>query len=282
MGTAGLSCIACHDFNGQKSSAGALELVGLTGRLQKNWFHLYMRQPSRFHPTVIMPSYWPGGQSVRPEILAGNTDQQIEALWNYLSDGDRAKSPVGLSRQSPELRVADQTVMCRGRGTAGYRGIGVGYPERISLAFDTEEMAVRLLWKGEFASVNHGSFRARGGDRIAFPAGIPFHRLGSLDDALALQRQNRLPLPPRPRLPVPRLHPRQTKTPHLQLPLRRNRCHRLLRRPPRQRRQRLLPPHPDIHHPRSPSPLLLPRRLRQRDQTRRPRLADRSPHPEDP
>ncbi|MDG2122209.1 MAG: hypothetical protein P8J87_00835, partial [Verrucomicrobiales bacterium] len=59
----------------------------------------------------------------------------------------------------------------------------VGYPERISLAFDTEEMAIRLLWKGEFASVNHGSFRARGGDRIAFPAGIPFHRLGSLDDA---------------------------------------------------------------------------------------------------
>jgi hypothetical protein len=72
--------------------------------------------------------------------------------------------------------------MCRGRGTAGYRGIGVGYPERISLAFDSEEMALRLLWRGEFASVNHGSFRARGGERISFPAGIPFHRLKSMDD----------------------------------------------------------------------------------------------------
>lgn len=182
MGTSGFSCIACHDFNGQKAGgAGALELIHVTERLQKNWFHLYMLAPSRFHPTVIMPSYWPGGQSIRKEVLGGDTNQQIEAIWNYLSDGARAKSPKGLSRQSPELRVADETVMCRGRGTAGYRGIGVGYPERISLAFDSEEMALRLIWKGEFASVNHGSFRARGNERITFPAGTPFHRPASMD-----------------------------------------------------------------------------------------------------
>ena len=183
MGTQGLSCIACHDFNGQKSGgAGALELIHVTKRLQKNWFHLYMRQPSRFHPTVIMPSYWPGGVSVRKEVLDGSADLQIEALWNYLADGARAKNPKGLSRQSPELRVADETVMCRGRGTAGYRGIGVGYPERISLAFDSEEMALRMVWKGEFANIGHGRFHARGSDRISFPAGIPFHRLESMED----------------------------------------------------------------------------------------------------
>lgn len=183
IGSTGLSCIACHDFNGQKSGgAGALELIHVTKRLKKNWFHLYMRQPSRFHPTVIMPSYWPGGQPIRREILGGDTNRQIEALWDYLSDGSRAKLPTGLSRQSLQLRVADETVMCRGRGTAGYRGIGVGYPERISLAFDSEQMALRQLWKGEFASINHGSFHARGSERVSFPAGIPFHRLASMDD----------------------------------------------------------------------------------------------------
>jgi mono/diheme cytochrome c family protein len=182
VGAGGLSCIACHDFNGQKSGAGALELVNLTERIKKNWFHLYMRQPSRFHPTVIMPSYWPGGQAIRKDVLNGNTDQQIEALWAYLSDGSRAKNPKGLSRQSNELRVADETVMCRGRGVASYRGIGVGYPERISLAFDSEEMALRQLWKGEFANIDHGSFRPRGEERIVFPAGVPFHRLASMDD----------------------------------------------------------------------------------------------------
>ena len=184
IGATGLSCIACHDFNGQRSGgAGALELIHVTKRIKKNWFHLYMRNPARFHPTVIMPSYWPGGQAIRKEILNGKTDLQIEALWNYLSDGERAKNPKGLSRQSLTLKVADETVMCRGRGTAGYRGIGVGYPERISLAFDSEQMALRQIWKGEFAHINHGSFHARGNERIQFPDGIPFHRLASMDDA---------------------------------------------------------------------------------------------------
>ena len=182
IGNTGFSCIACHDFNGQKSTAGALDLAHTTERLQKNWFHLYMRQPQRFHPTVIMPSYWPGGQSIRPNILDGDTAQQIEALWTYLEDGTRAKKPLGLARTSNELRVADVAEMCRGRGTAGFRGVGVGYPARLNLAFDTEEMALRLLWKNDFAYVDLGSFRAKGTDRIDFPAGIPFHHLKSLDD----------------------------------------------------------------------------------------------------
>ncbi|MCE9518845.1 MAG: c-type cytochrome [Verrucomicrobia bacterium] len=182
VGVTGFSCIACHDFNGEKSAAGALDIVHTTERLQKSWFHLYLRQPQRFHPTVIMPSYWPGGQSIRPNILGGDTGQQIEALWAYLAGGTQAKKPLGLARTSNELRVADVAEICRGRGTAGYRGIGVGYPARINLAFDSEEMALRLLWKDDFVNVDFGNFKPKGNDRIAFPAGIPFHRLKSLED----------------------------------------------------------------------------------------------------
>ena len=183
IGTNGLSCIACHEFNGQKSGEmSALDIGHVTERLQKNWFALYMRQPSRFHPTVIMPSFWPDGKSTRPAILGGDTAQQIEALWTYLEDGIRAKKPAGLSRQSNELRVGDTTELCRGRSPAGYRGIGVGYPERINLAFDSGEMTLRQIWKGDFANVDMGSFHPRGTDAISFPPGIPFHRLPSLDD----------------------------------------------------------------------------------------------------
>ena len=183
IGTNGLSCIACHEFNGQKSGEmSALDIGRVTERLQKNWFALYMRQPSRFHPTVIMPSFWPDGKSTRPAILGGDTGQQIEALWTYLEDGLRAKKPAGLSRQSNELRVSDTTEICRGRSPAGYRGIGVGYPERVNLAFDSGEMALRQLWKGDFANVDMGSFHPRGTDLISFPPGIPFHRLSSLDE----------------------------------------------------------------------------------------------------
>jgi mono/diheme cytochrome c family protein len=183
IGATGFSCIACHQFNGQKSGeVGALDIIHVTERLQKNWFHLFMRQPVRFHPTIIMPSYWPNGQSMRPTILGGDSAQQIEALWTYLEDGPRAKRPDGLSRQSNELRVGDLAEICRGRGPAGYRGIAVGYPERINLSFDSEEMALRQLWKNDFANVDLGSFQPRGSDMISFPPGIPFHRLASLDD----------------------------------------------------------------------------------------------------
>jgi mono/diheme cytochrome c family protein len=196
IGTTGLSCIACHEFNGQKSGEmGALDLARVTGRLKKNWFHLYLQDPSRFRPAVIMPTYWPDGQSALPKILGGNITRQIEALWTYLEDGGRAKKPVGLSRQSNELRVGDVTEICRGQSPVGYRGIGVGYPERISLAFDSGEMALRQLWKGEFANVDLGHFHPRGTDLISFPPGIPFHRLKSLEDNWPYKGKTNHPFP---------------------------------------------------------------------------------------
>ena len=184
VGTEGLNCIACHVFNGQKSGEiGAVDIARVSERLKPNWFHLYLRQPSRFHPTVIMPSYWPNDQSVRPNILGGDSGQQIEALWAYLSDGAKAKKPMGLSRQSKELRVSDVTEICRGQGPIGYRGIGVGYLERINLGFDSGEMALRQLWKGDFADVDLGHFNPRGTNKITFPPGIPFERLKSLEES---------------------------------------------------------------------------------------------------
>lgn len=183
IGITGFSCITCHDFNGQKSGVGALDIAYVTERLKKNWFHLYMRQPRRFHPTVVMPEFWPDGESIRPNILGGDTTRQIEALWSYLEDGIRAKKPIGLSRQSNEIRVGAVTEICRGRSPIGYRGIAVGYPERINLAYNSEEMALRQLWKGDFANVDLGSFQALGTDRISLPPGIPFYRLKTMEES---------------------------------------------------------------------------------------------------
>jgi hypothetical protein len=184
VGVRGFSCIACHDFNGQKSAgAGALDLVNVTQRIQRTWFHLYMRSPQRFHPGIIMPSYWPGGQSPRPDLLGGDAARQIDALWHYLEAGKAAKNPQGLSRQSKELRVTDVAEIARGRSSIGYRGLAVGYPARISLVFDTEEMALRQLWRGEFTNIDLGSFHPRATvGLIMLPPGVPFHRLQAPDD----------------------------------------------------------------------------------------------------
>ncbi|MEK6235177.1 MAG: hypothetical protein N2C14_10715, partial [Planctomycetales bacterium] len=190
MGAGGFACIACHDFNGQKASGpGAMEIIHSTKRLKKDWFYLFMLNPARFRPRIVMPTAWPNGHVFKKDILGGDAQKQIESLWVYLEDGPRAKNPVGLSRKSPELRVTDVTVIARGRGNAGYRGVAVGYPERLNLAFDSQEMNLRLLWKGDFVSVNHGSFSARGHDRVEFPQGIPFHRLKSLEDNWPYKRK---------------------------------------------------------------------------------------------
>jgi hypothetical protein len=129
-----------------------------------------------------MPGYWPGGVALRKDILDGDSARQIEGLWRYLEDGIRAKNPRGLSRKASELRVTDVAVSARGRGLAGYRGMAVGYPSGINIAFDCEQMSLRQLWKHAFVHTNPGSFSPRGSERITFPPGIPFHRLKSMDD----------------------------------------------------------------------------------------------------
>ncbi len=190
MGKDGFSCIACHDFNGQKATGpGAMDIIYSTERLQKDWFYAFMLNPQRFAPRTVMPAAWPGGFAFKQDILGGDTKKQIESLWVYLEDGERAKNPVGLSRQSPELRVTDEAVICRGRSNIGYRGIAVGYPERVSLAFDSEQMSLRSLWKGDFVTADNGRFNVRGRDTISFPEGIPFHRLETLDDHWPYKRK---------------------------------------------------------------------------------------------
>ena len=49
-----------------------------------------------------MPSFWPGGKAMRKDILDGDADTQIEALWQYLPDGKMIpvcsgiRSPCGI------------------------------------------------------------------------------------------------------------------------------------------------------------------------------------------
>jgi hypothetical protein len=98
-----------------------------------------------------MPTYWPEGKSVRKDILEGNTERQIDALWQYLSEGGKAQIPVGLGPQPIPLVPTDEVLIYRNfiQG-AGSRAIAVGYPEKIHLAFDANAMRPALLWRGDF------------------------------------------------------------------------------------------------------------------------------------
>ncbi|HBV66716.1 MAG TPA: hypothetical protein DEF45_27295 [Rhodopirellula sp.] len=181
VGSGGLNCIACHTFQQKPAlTMPGVDLTEMAERLHKEWFFRYMRSPQAISPNTVMPSFWPGGKAIRKEILEGNTVQQIGAVWEYLRDGRQARVPRGLQREPMELLASDghAAMLRRSYQGIGKRGIGVGYPGGVNLAFDAEQMRLGMIWKGKFAdpagvwrSQGHGTVRPLGGSLIRFEAG---------------------------------------------------------------------------------------------------------------
>jgi mono/diheme cytochrome c family protein len=183
VGTNGLSCVQCHMFQNHKSlGIPGMDLVHMAARLRKDWFVRYLLDPPSLRPGTRMPTYWPEGRSVRKDVLGGDTALQIEALWQFLSEGGKAALPVGIGPQPILLVPQGEALMYRNfiQG-AGARAIGVGLPERVHYAFDANEMRLALIWQGDFIDaskhwVDRGpGFQGPAGDAVvALPDGPPF------------------------------------------------------------------------------------------------------------
>lgn len=178
VGNKGLNCVACHTYQFKISDTmPAVDLTEMSDRLKKNWFYQYMLAPQAYSPNTVMPSFWPAGRSIRPD-LAGTPEHQIEALWQYLLDGRQARAPRGVIREPLEIVVKDRArILRRSYPNIGKRGIGVGYPGGVNIAYDAEQMRLALLWKGQFADPSgvwygqgHGRVRPMGSS-IALAAG---------------------------------------------------------------------------------------------------------------
>jgi len=152
VGKKGLNCIACHTFQLKPAmTMQGLDLTDMAERLQRPWFQRYMLAPQSINQNTVMPSFWPGGTSIRKDILEGNTDAQIEAIWQWLLEGREARMPEGINRPRMELLATDEAVMLRRSYPGiGKRGIGVGYPAGINIAYDAEQMRMAMLWPGKF------------------------------------------------------------------------------------------------------------------------------------
>jgi mono/diheme cytochrome c family protein len=188
VGSQGFSCIKCHTFADKRSSGiQALSLTTMHQRLRPEWFHHYLKNPMEYRPGTRMPTPFPDGQSTLPTVLAGDVSAQIAAIWSYLADGERAIQPAGLVTGKLELVAFDEAVVYRNfiEG-AGPRAIGVGYPEKLNLAFDASGLRLAMLWHGGFIdAARHWSARGAGfegplGDNILrLPEGPPFAKLSS-------------------------------------------------------------------------------------------------------
>lgn len=156
LGDKGLNCVACHNFNGIPAQLNkGIDLLTMPERLNKEWFHRFLRNPGAFRARTIMPTAWPNGVAAYKDILDGNTDDQINAIWDYLSLGTSAPIPPGIQEVNTPLAVTDQARVYRGRSrVAGFRGIAVGYPEQLNYAFNAETGTLSAIWSGEFVRVN--------------------------------------------------------------------------------------------------------------------------------
>jgi hypothetical protein len=178
-----MSCVSCHSFQGHKSlGIAGMDLVDMTRRLRRTWFDRYLLDPASLRPGTRMPTFWPEGRSVRKDILDGDTPRQFEALWQYLAEGPKARLPIGIGPQPILLVPAAEPVIYRNfiQG-AGNRAIGVGYPERVHLAFDADQMCLKLLWRGDFIDASRhwvdrgaGFQPPAGEDVLTLPDGPPF------------------------------------------------------------------------------------------------------------
>lgn len=191
VGGKALSCIKCHDFAKYPSQGvRAISLTTMTRRLREDWFFRYMANPQEFRPGTRMPAPWPFGQATVRDVLDANVEQQMVAVWRFLSEGDKAAIPVGLVREPIELAAENTPILYRNfiEG-GGSRAIGVGYPEKLNLAWDANDMRLAMAWHGAFIDASrHWNARGVGfepplGDHILkLPTGRPLAALSSPND----------------------------------------------------------------------------------------------------
>lgn len=188
IGVGGLTCIACHNLDGNKSlGVPALDLATVGQRLKWDWFRRYLLDPQSLRPGTRMPSFWPGGVATNKEVLAGDPEKQIFAVWSYLARKNFTDLPPGLVQGQQELVADKEPIIYRNfiEG-AGSRAIGVGYPEKANLAFDANEQRLALIWQGSFIdAAKHRTGRGQGYQKplgisvVAGPPGAPFAVLES-------------------------------------------------------------------------------------------------------
>ena len=176
VGSKMLGCIKCHAFGGDKGqSLGLIDMTRMPKRLRHEWFLAYVADPQRFRPGTRMPAAWPDGKTFYADVLDGTAAGQIEAVWRYLS-GPKPRPPLGATLNPIELVPGDRPIIYRNfiEG-AGPRGIAVGYPEKVHVAWDADQLRLALAWRGAFIdAARHWTGRGQGfqpplGDMVFTP-----------------------------------------------------------------------------------------------------------------
>ena len=164
-----VGCIQCHPIRGHVlPGVAGIDLSKIGERLQPTWFKQFLLDPVATKPRTRMPTFFAKGSENR-EILSGNVDRQIAAIWHYLQD-DTSELPNKIEQmrtRSSELVPQERPIILRTfMAHAGTHAIAVGLPSQVHFAFDAEQVRLACLWKGRFIDAQGTWF-----DRFSPPAG---------------------------------------------------------------------------------------------------------------
>ena len=162
--------ISCRNFSIKRMRARkpAVDLATAGERLKWDWFRRYLLDPQSLRPGTRMPAFWPNGVAANHDILDGDPEKQIFAIWAYLARKNFTDLPNGLVQGKQEIVADKEAVIYRNFiAGAGSRAIGVGYPAHIVRVeseprFRRERYAPRADLAGGIYRCRPASHRPRG------------------------------------------------------------------------------------------------------------------------
>jgi hypothetical protein len=93
----GFSCVSCHGVAGLTATevfeSEGINLAYSYERLLRDYFYRWMRNPLAIDPQTKMPVYFEDAKSPLTEILDGDAEKQIGAMWHYLRLGQKMPAP---------------------------------------------------------------------------------------------------------------------------------------------------------------------------------------------
>jgi mono/diheme cytochrome c family protein len=93
----GFSCVSCHGVGARLAmevfESEGINLAYSADRLLPGFYRRWLRAPASVDPQTKMPAYFDEGKSQLTEILDGDAEKQISAVWEYLRLRDKMPAP---------------------------------------------------------------------------------------------------------------------------------------------------------------------------------------------
>ena len=179
----GAGCVQCHPLRGEAlPGVVGVDVANIGDRVRADWFRQFLLNPAELKRNTRMPTFFLNGKSPSHEILAGDVDLQISAIWNYLNTIEKHDLPEKLAEGKVHNFVltprAEPIVLRTFMAEAGTHAIAVGFPQELHYSFDADRARVAQLWKGSFINAHATWFnrfvppvKPLGSDVVQLPLG---------------------------------------------------------------------------------------------------------------